>query len=108
VAVLEHEDVRRTAGSARPKSFTRARFAAPTLLEGRLIGRVHVTFDERGDVLEYVLLKCRDEDELRAIWRAMMLATSAEILDALLAGEAVPIDQLDPEWVARFDRKQAV
>jgi hypothetical protein len=98
VALLEHERVCSAAGQAR---------AAPALFKGCMTGRVHVTFDECGDVLEYVLLNSRDENELRAIWRAMMLATSAEILDALLAGESVPIDQLDPEWLARFGRKQA-
>jgi hypothetical protein len=72
------------------------------------VSRVHVGFDpDSGDIVEYVLLNSRDEDELRAIWRAMMLATSAGTLDALLRGESVPIDQLDQEWVARFGRKQA-
>jgi hypothetical protein len=36
------------------------------------------------------------------LWRAMMLAPSVEVCEALLLGEAVPLDRLDPEWVARF------
>jgi hypothetical protein len=43
-------------------------------------------------------------DELNRVWRAMMLAPSAEICDALLSGESVPVDYLDPEWLARFGR----
>ena len=47
--------------------------------------------------------KGRKERGLTArIWRAMMLAPSAEICDALLRGEAVPISKLDPEWARRF------
>jgi hypothetical protein len=71
------------------------------------VSRVNVTFDECGDIVEYTLTKSNDAAELNRLWRAMMLAPTAAILDALLAGEAVPIDQLDPKWVARFGRKRA-
>jgi len=36
------------------------------------------------------------------LWKALVLAPSVEICEALLAGEAVPIERLDPGWVRRF------
>jgi hypothetical protein len=36
------------------------------------------------------------------VWRAMMLAPTIEICEALLRDEKVPIDRLRPEWVRRF------
>jgi hypothetical protein len=36
------------------------------------------------------------------VWRAMMLAPSVEVCEALLAGESVPADRLDPEWSKRL------
>ena len=65
-----------------------------------------LTFDERGDVLTYTLTQSNDAAELNRLWRAMMLATTAEVLDALLRGESVPIDALDPDWLCRFERKR--
>lgn len=47
-----------------------------------------------------------DEDWLRIVWKAWMLATSEEVLRALLRGEDVPLEKLDPEWVDRFGRKR--
>ena len=41
------------------------------------------------------------------IWRALMLATSWEVLRALLCGESVPLDRLDPAWMRRFGRRRA-
>lgn len=35
-------------------------------------------------------------------WKALMLSPTPEICSALLSGESVPIDELDPEWVNRF------
>jgi hypothetical protein len=70
-------------------------------------GRVHVSFAENGDVLEYTLTQSNDAAEMNRHWRAMMLATTGEVLGALLRGESVPIDQLDPDWLCRFERKQA-
>jgi hypothetical protein len=39
------------------------------------------------------------------LWRAFMLAPSLEVCAALLRGETVPVDRLDPAWVARFGRR---
>jgi hypothetical protein len=41
----------------------------------------------------------------RRLWKMIMLSPTVEILDALLAGEAVPIEQIDPVWVRRFGVK---
>jgi hypothetical protein len=65
--------------------------------------RVHVVFDERGEVVEYELQL--SAGETRRAWRAMMLAPTLEVCEALLRGEMVPIDRLDPEWVERFGVK---
>jgi hypothetical protein len=40
------------------------------------------------------------------IWRAMMLAPTLEVVEVLLRAEAVPLDRLDREWVARFGRRR--
>ncbi len=45
-------------------------------------------------------------DELNRVWRAMMLANDLETCEALIRGETVPIDRLDPDWIARFGRRQ--
>ena len=34
-----------------------------------------------------------------------MLAPTLEVCSALLGGEAVPVERLDPEWVKRFGVK---
>jgi hypothetical protein len=70
--------------------------------------RVHVRFDERGEVVEYELAPSPEmlEEEARRGWRAMMLAPSLEIYTALLRGESVPVEQLDPDWVGRFGRQR--
>jgi hypothetical protein len=67
------------------------------------VSSVHVDFDERGEVVEYVLPR-RGADRT---WLAMMLAPRVEICEALLRGEGVPLDRLDPEWVARFGRRES-
>jgi hypothetical protein len=36
----------------------------------------------------------------------MMLAPSIEVCEALLRGESVPLDRLDPVWVRRFGMKR--
>lgn len=38
----------------------------------------------------------------RRIWRALVIAGDLETFEALVAGESVPIDRLDPEGLARF------
>jgi hypothetical protein len=69
------------------------------------MSRVDVTFDERGEIIEYTLAPGRDADA--RLWRAIRLSPSVDICEALLRGEAVPIDRLDAEWVARFGRRAA-
>jgi hypothetical protein len=68
------------------------------------VSRVHVVFDERGEVAEYELQA--SADDTRRTWRAMMLAPMLEVCAALLRGEAVPTERLDAEWVKRFGVKQ--
>jgi len=46
-----------------------------------------------------------DHDELDRMFRAMMLAPTIEICEALLRGEKVPLDRLRPEWVRRYGLK---
>jgi hypothetical protein len=43
-----------------------------------------------------------EADLWSAVWRALALARDLETFRALLEGEAVPLDRLDPEWVARL------
>jgi phosphate/sulfate permease len=44
-------------------------------------------------------------EELLRVWRAMMLAARVEVCDALLRGESVPLETLDPGWVKRLGMK---
>ncbi|MET0564486.1 MAG: hypothetical protein ABW114_13715 [Gaiellaceae bacterium] len=44
-------------------------------------------------------------EETRRVWSAMMIAPTLEVCDALLRGETVPIERLDPDWVRRFGIK---
>jgi hypothetical protein len=39
------------------------------------------------------------------LWRAFMLGPDVNTCEALLRGEDVPEDRLDPEWVERFGRR---
>jgi hypothetical protein len=43
--------------------------------------------------------------ELQRIYQAMMLAPQVDVCDALLRGESVPPEHLDPDWVKRFGWK---
>jgi hypothetical protein len=52
--------------------------------------------------LEEQMRRLRAEDETTRIWRAVMLAPTLEVCRALLAGERVPLTQLDPVWVRKF------
>jgi hypothetical protein len=38
----------------------------------------------------------------RRVWRALVVASDLETCEALLRGEAVPVDRLDAEGLARF------
>jgi hypothetical protein len=44
-------------------------------------------------------------DELREAGKAIMLAPSLAVCEALLRGETVPLSQLEPVWVARLGRR---
>lgn len=66
--------------------------------------RVHIRFDERGNVAEYELRP--SDEECAAGWRAMMLAPSIEVCRALLVGESVPLSALRAEWVERFGLRE--
>jgi hypothetical protein len=67
------------------------------------VSRAHVIFDPWGEVTDYVLGP--PAEDARRGWRAMMLAPTIEICQALLRGESVPVDELRPEWVKRFGRR---
>jgi hypothetical protein len=43
--------------------------------------------------------------DARRLWRILMLSPTIEIAEALLKGQTVPIESLDPEWVKRFGFK---
>lgn len=47
------------------------------------------------------------DDALHRFWRCLMLAPTLTICRALLNGEKVPDDQLDPNWLRRFRRRDA-
>jgi hypothetical protein len=72
------------------------------------MSRVHVRFDERGEVVEYELAPPPEQQraEYERGFKALMLATSLEGCRALLRGETVPVDQLDSEQVARYGLKR--
>jgi hypothetical protein len=69
------------------------------------MSRVRLIFHESGEVAEYTLASEHEADQ--RLWRAIRLSPSVDICEALLHGEAVPADRLDPEWVARFGRRAA-
>jgi hypothetical protein len=50
-------------------------------------------------------LRDPDRHEFRRFWKALMLAKDVETFESLLRDESVPLDRLDPEWVARFGRR---
>jgi hypothetical protein len=43
--------------------------------------------------------------ELAALYRAVMLAPTLPVCEALLRDETVPIGQLDPVWVRKLGRR---
>jgi hypothetical protein len=47
----------------------------------------------------------RGSANAQRIWRAMMVAPTLEICMALLEGQAVPQERLDPVWLERFGLK---
>jgi hypothetical protein len=46
-----------------------------------------------------------EREDANRVWRAMMLAPTLEVCEALLAGESVPLERLDAEWTKRFGRR---
>lgn len=53
------------------------------------------------------LLRTTDPERIRwragsRLARAVLLAPSIDVCEALLLGEAVPLSRLDPVWVRRF------
>jgi hypothetical protein len=46
-----------------------------------------------------------EREASRRLWRAIVLAPTLEVAEALLRGEAVPLDRLDAEWVIRLGRR---
>ena len=38
-------------------------------------------------------------------WRAIQLATCPEAAEALLRGETVSVDRLDPKWLKRYGKR---
>ena len=61
--------------------------------------------------LEELEHDARASDSWRAnnrLWKAVMLSPTLEICQAMLRGQQVPVEKLDPEWVRRFGmRKEA-
>lgn len=53
------------------------------------------------------LVRESEDREARRVWRAMMLARDVETCRALLRGETVPLERLDPAWVKRLGVKRA-
>jgi hypothetical protein len=47
-------------------------------------------------------LRAPERRELARFWRALVLAPTVEVFEALLDGESVPVDQLDQAWLERF------
>jgi hypothetical protein len=43
--------------------------------------------------------------DVNALYRAIMLAPTLAICEALLRGETVPLSKLDQEWVRRLGRR---
>ena len=64
-------------------------------------GLVAIAF-EHGEVVEYELRRPHQRGtaarEAARIWRAMMLAPTLEVCEALLRGEVLPIGKLDADW----------
>lgn len=65
---------------------------------------------------EQLIQLLRDSDPDRIRWRtqyekrlarAVMLAPTIEICEALLLGEDVPISSLDPDWVRRYGLRES-
>lgn len=71
------------------------------------VSRVNVVFDEHGEVREYALKGLRADAEAACYRRAILLAPTIDVCEALLQGEDVPVSRLDPKWVAAFGLRRA-
>lgn len=69
-----------------------------------MTSRVHITFDEKGEIIEYELAPsvAQRQAEYEYGFRAMMLASTPAIYRALLAGEKVPVERLHPERARQY------
>jgi hypothetical protein len=55
------------------------------------------------DLVAYLQCDMRvDQADTRRLWRAVVLAPSLEVCEALLRGQDVPRSQLDPLWARRL------
>ncbi len=72
--------------------------ARPTIDE--LVGMPWHEYMAELEHTEQVLHR-RDPDTVRAL-KALRLAPSLAVFDALMAGQPVPVDRLDPAWAGRY------
>ena len=63
------------------------------------MNRVHITYTHNGDVLRYEL---EGDTQYHHGTRAIRLAPTLDVCRALAAGEAVPLNRLDPTWLERY------
>lgn len=63
-----------------------------------------VTEPVLGPETERVIAVIEERKRRRAsrVFKALMLAPTIELGEALLRGERIPVDKLRPEWVQRF------
>jgi hypothetical protein len=54
------------------------------------------------------LLRAPERTAFRRFWKAVMLSPDVETLEALLDGQGVPLDRLDPVYVTRFGMREAI
>lgn len=74
-----------------------------------MAGEQHPAITEAQEVLalEQAIRDAEEHDELSRLWRAIMLSPSIDILEALLRGEHVPLNRLDPAWVRRYGLRES-
>lgn len=60
------------------------------------------THEETVDYLQPGASLYCDQDATKRLWRALMLAPTLEVLEALLKGQNVPRSRLDATWAKRF------
>jgi hypothetical protein len=60
-----------------------------------------------GRLYDTLLSELADGIHWGPAWRAIQLATCPEAAEALLRGDSVSVDRLDPKWLKRYGRRQA-